>query len=545
MRSRHKRHKSNSENIVRKSSGLHFFSETSGSFPDEWAHMTPEQRAFMEQVKANLQQYPVAYLESPSPNAYLANRVLSLKQKRALSAQYSRPTVIRGPTIDRGVQPEPAQFIVDQMCAQTISTYPAKHPKDLRDGDPVCDRYGYLSFGNRSFGVIADGCNWGERPRVAAEKARDTIIEYFINNTSKIHSIADMQWHLLYGFSEAHRAICEIPPKEVGNTTLIAGGTLELESEASSEFVFVCASVGDCKAFLLEHDVLKIHDITLTNTGIESCSNDCGGRLGLSSDGPDLRNLRTFCASCKEGDMIILLSDGVHDNFHPEMLGITPRDLQLDFDDWKAARTILSVEEVSSVHRLKLLSRLILDCEQTPEKILAGLMNYVQSTTECGRLWMEENPGKRVPPDYSKYPGKMDHSTCLIFRIGRGGRVGRMGRSSSMLSKVPPVFRTELCVPISVTFTRNAEFLSIHCKTIARGKFDCFIAATQCTIQVAPEKQFHLGSDQELILDELSKPVTRILKYPNNITVDTQSKRVQVDRKHAIVSIRLKIVSLL
>ena len=29
---------------------------------------------------------------------------------------------------------------------------------------------------------------------------------------------------------------------------------------------------------------------------------------------------------------------------------------------------------------------------------------------------MEENDNKRLPLDYQKYPGKMDHTTCLCFR---------------------------------------------------------------------------------------------------------------------------------
>jgi hypothetical protein len=32
---------------------------------------------------------------------------------------------------------------------------------------------------------------------------------------------------------------------------------------------------------------------------------------------------------------------------------------------------------------------------------------------------METNPqAKEVPKDYTKYPGKMGHATCLAFRVG-------------------------------------------------------------------------------------------------------------------------------
>ena len=31
---------------------------------------------------------------------------------------------------------------------------------------------------------------------------------------------------------------------------------------------------------------------------------------------------------------------------------------------------------------------------------------------------METQPGKRLPKDYALYPGKMDHTTCVIFKVG-------------------------------------------------------------------------------------------------------------------------------
>ena len=60
--------------------------------------------------------------------------------------------------------------------------------------------------------------------------------------------------------------------------------------------MFVCASVGDCKAFLIEHDTLKVRDITLDNRGGQQFDADCGGRLGpvMENGGPDLRNLRVY-----------------------------------------------------------------------------------------------------------------------------------------------------------------------------------------------------------------------------------------------------------
>jgi hypothetical protein len=43
---------------------------------------------------------------------------------------------------------------------------------------------------------------------------------------------------------------------------------------------------------------------------------DPGGRLGPDDDGqPDIRNVVVGTHFCEEGEVIILCSDGVHDNF--------------------------------------------------------------------------------------------------------------------------------------------------------------------------------------------------------------------------------------
>merc|ERR1712188_222000 len=31
----------------------------------------------------------------------------------------------------------------------------------------------------------------------------------------------------------------------------------------------------------------------------------------------------------------------------------------------------------------------------------------------------EQNPKKKQPKDYTSFPGKMDHTTCVVFRVGK------------------------------------------------------------------------------------------------------------------------------
>lgn len=85
---------------------------------------------------------------------------------------------------------------------------------------------------------------------------------YLKEKNTKIKTLEDAKLYLLRSFNEAHRRICErsYPEEEIGSTTVLAGITLELESEVgrTPEFVFTCASVGDCKAFKLDIDTLKV-----------------------------------------------------------------------------------------------------------------------------------------------------------------------------------------------------------------------------------------------------------------------------------------------
>lgn len=55
----------------------------------------------------------------------------------------------------------------------------------------------------------------------------------------------------------------------------------------------------------------------------------------------------------------------------------------------------------------------------TPKEVTDRLVNHCITVTKTSRDYMENNQGKRLPEDYIEFPGKMDHTTCLCFRVGR------------------------------------------------------------------------------------------------------------------------------
>lgn len=120
----------------------------------------------------------------------------------------------------------------------------------------------------------------------------------------------------------AHETIVADFPKEdiwdAGTSTLIGGVLVPVvnpsygsqsEAKKPEKWGFVCASVGDCKAFLYRPDEGIAVDITLGNR-VELDATDPGGRLGpfVGQFGdPDLRNMRLYFTLCREEDIIIVI----------------------------------------------------------------------------------------------------------------------------------------------------------------------------------------------------------------------------------------------
>jgi len=115
---------------------------------------------------------------------------------------------------------------------------------------------------------------------------------------------------------------------ESGMTALVGGLVLPLEG-TPNQHAFVCISVGDTKAFVWRAYKRKIFDVTSGNRTNLTSARDPGGRLGpyVNDHDPDLRNLGVYYKLVEPDDVIILCSDGVHDNFDPQALGILPQEL--------------------------------------------------------------------------------------------------------------------------------------------------------------------------------------------------------------------------
>jgi hypothetical protein len=62
-----------------------------------------------------------------------------------------------------------------------------------------------------------------------------------------------------------------------------------------------------------------------------------------------------------------------------------------------------------------------------PRNIVESILRHCRCVTDPGRLRMEKFDGEKLPNDYQKYPGKMDHTTCVCLVVGEYEEGSDMG----------------------------------------------------------------------------------------------------------------------
>jgi len=305
-------------------------------------------------------------------------------------------------------------------------------------------------------GLVCDGCNWGRRPMEASNAAKGAFVEFLKAHQNDIVELRDVGHILLQALSYCHHKIIEGREDiwEAGTTTLLGGMTLRVkktkeEREADKEkdkdkdfrWVWVCVSVGDCKAFHFKAASKVIYDITAGNRRNAHDAKDPGGRLGpyVGEGEPDLRNVSVYFTYCEENDIILVLSDGVHDNLDPHVLGKLPADVApqfAQFPSWDSfpsdketqlakdvfmknflVKELILGGESDEKMRSKVFSQPVQEELLSPTSIVGRIMKHCLSVTGRGREWMEQNPKEKLPNDYVQYPGKMDHATAVVLRI--------------------------------------------------------------------------------------------------------------------------------
>jgi len=326
---------------------------------------------------------------------------------------------IYGPDAEEG-----PQALRDVVVAQTITTYPLWPGKtDLRFGDPICDRFGAALFESRVMAVLADGCGWGTKPFNAAHDSVRGFCDLICERQGGIEIIEDAVRILLDAMEAAHDAVLARSKDfaEIGTTTLLGGLLVPCLQKGSDPQLhqWVSIAVGDAKVYHYSATHNVVIDLTANNRPVSADATDPGGRIGpqLKAGKPDLRNLRLYNCECKNGDLVVLLSDGAHDNLDPQFIGLLPHALDNSVPPDAPWNSLPEQHQqtLKNHHRERRLLELIQAAERNPRTMLADLMQLCTRVTEPSREFFLK--GKKLPDDYVKYPGKMDHCSAVIVCV--------------------------------------------------------------------------------------------------------------------------------
>lgn len=442
--------------------------------------------------------------------------------------------------------------------------------KVKRVGDPICDVFGVQVFANRTLVALADGCNWGEKPKKAAQTACQAFLEHMKNKFGQVNDIKTAGHYMLRALAHAHTQIMNTCARDAqasgktmkvtdgGTTTLLGGILLELEeSEAEqlgSQWVFVCVSVGDCKAYLYSPSSRQVIDVTRAgNRSAKADMSDPGGRLGPTigrGGDADLRNLGLYMAPCEEDSLLLVVSDGVHDNLDPEHLGLSPNDVGVDQDKWDS--NFEALEKAKHLFRSSCLMQKIRGSNEevrpTPEDAVNRLLDHCKHVTQRSRQWMMANPTRRLPNDHINFPGKMDHTSCIAVAVGRRQQPKEGGSSIIMPAPIQDAAQNakqapsdaaaagSANTPITVTVAQNEQQVVVVCRTLLINNLSCSVqgrkieftlrnpdAKATKSASIVPSG-FRVIGDNEVE----AKKWKRVVDLPCRVALDSQETK-QID----------------
>ena len=334
----------------------------------------------------------------------------------------------------------------DSLYGASTSLY--EDNSQSKVGDPIADVYASVVRGNNTVAAIADGCGWGKKPRLAARCAVRAAVEYTSNNIIKLNKNPSSE--ILLGIlKEAMDASqdCILTHKATLTTLSIA---VTCQTTAGTWAVFTI-SLGDSHMFVYSQRQQTLMELTIgshPSNGVR-CLNNCGGSLGPAIGTlPDWEGLSySFTPICK-GDIVMLMTDGISDNFG---LSKTPNDsfgrirtrtIEDNFALVSMTDTLLPTPHTNGCgHDTTLASccqssyelhRVIREhcSEYTTARTLSKfLLEWVTKATEEKRNFLSECAKKdidvrargRDDPEFAKLRkkqvGKLDHATVLCYTV--------------------------------------------------------------------------------------------------------------------------------
>ncbi|XP_019854264.1 PREDICTED: PP2C-like domain-containing protein CG9801 [Amphimedon queenslandica] len=223
----------------------------------------------------------------------------------------------------------------DYAYGLSVSLYETDKRCNRQVGGPVADVFGVVVRENNAIMAIADGSGWGKKARLAARCAVNGAIAHITDNLHKLSvkkpTSATLNKLLHESMDIAHKSILS----HGGTlTTLSIAVACELSAPSNQWGLFV-ASVGDSPVFVYCPHTYQLHEATV------DCHSKDGNRVVQLSGGalgpaigtlPDLDNFSMSYSPVYPGDIVLLMTDGVYDNFAPGVVQAVHDERALDCD---------------------------------------------------------------------------------------------------------------------------------------------------------------------------------------------------------------------
>ncbi|XP_060532731.1 PP2C-like domain-containing protein CG9801 isoform X2 [Cylas formicarius] len=264
--------------------------------------------------------------------------------------------------VEDAVLPEEWNRKSDFCYGLSDSLYDRNQITRQKNGDPIADCFGVIARKDSAILAVADGVNWGEKAAVAAKSAVHGSLHYLnktiFNDTKPFEKLTtkadeanaegglnpdeslnlvgntrEVFVALLRAFNCAHDLILE---NKGMLTTLTVAVVLPLKSKSiridngartNHEPRYVCCvcNVGDTLAYVFSQNY-GIRELTKGSHDVNSNRDmrDALGALGpVDGINPELSNLTLSITTLNEDDIVMVASDGLTDNFDPNVCKFT------------------------------------------------------------------------------------------------------------------------------------------------------------------------------------------------------------------------------
>jgi hypothetical protein len=149
----------------------------------------------------------------------------------------------------QGPQGAVKQPWLQQACGNAVSLYDVDPLTRLRHGDPIADCFGAVTYSNGAVLALADGVNWGNRPKLAARAAVMAFVAHVHKVLQQLHAKGEFLQH------QACSNYIKLPPAMFG--LLPQAHAHEFAVALCAELQWVESRGGSWHHWLLEPNKLR------------------------------------------------------------------------------------------------------------------------------------------------------------------------------------------------------------------------------------------------------------------------------------------------